>query len=194
MRGVDAGRAHVVERVLGVLGQVHQHRLLDKGLNIGAGFGKWIAFPVEIERHRMTVERFGDITSLFIFKMIAEQLDGVLRWQRAKTKQRPVKRCWHRETACKYHPMTSVAKRAKKMDHGVLVALTEPVNVVNDQHPTGSMDVLNHGVKVLWKRPEARHPLTRNGLSIAELVHRRPADGIALVAAPRLQEGRLPHT
>ena len=30
---------HVVECVHGALGQVHQHRLLDKGLNIGAGFG-----------------------------------------------------------------------------------------------------------------------------------------------------------
>ena len=184
---------HVVKRIHGVLGQVHQHRLLDKGLNISAGFGKRIAFPVEVERHRMTVEGFGDITSLFVLKMITQQLDGVLRWQRSETKQRPIKRCWHRETTGEHHPMTSVTKRSKKMNHGVLMAFTEPVNIIDDQHPTDSVDMLNHGVEVPRKRAGARHPLTRNGLSVAELVHRCPADSIALVGAPRSQKGRLPN-
>ena len=54
--------------------------------------------------------------------------------------------------------------------------------------------MLNHGVKVLWKRAGGRHPLTHNGRSIAELVHRRPTDSIVLVAAPRSQKGRFPDT
>ena len=140
----------------------------------------------------MTVEGFGDITSLFVIKMVAEQLDGVLRWQRTETKQRPIKRCWHRETAGEHHSMTPVAKRTKKVNHGVLMALTEPVNIIDDQHPTASVDMLNHGFRVPRNRAGARHPLTHNGLSIAELVHRCPANGIALVRAPRPQKGRLP--
>ena len=183
---------HVVERIPGVLGQAHQHRLLDKGLNVSAGFRERVTLPVEIERHRMAVEGFGDITSLFVLKMIAEQLDGVLRRQRTEMKQRPIKRCWHRETTGEHHLMTSVAKRSKKMDHSVLMAFTEPVNVVNDQHPLGSVDVLNHGVEVPGERAGGCHPLTCNGLSVAELVHRCPANGIALVGAPRPQKGRLP--
>ena len=183
---------HVVKRVPGVLGQVHQHRLLDKGLDIGAGLGERIAFSVEIQGHRMTVQCFGDITSLFVLKMITEQLDGVLRWQRTETKQRPIKRCWHRETTGEHHPMTSVAKRSEQVNHGVLMTFTEPVNIVDDQHPTGGVDMLNHGVKVPRNRTGIRHPLTRNGLSIAELVHRRPADSIGLVGAPRSQKRRLP--
>ena len=168
--------------------------MLDKGLDISAGFGKRVAFPVEIERHRMTVEGFGNITSLIVPKMIPEQLNGVLRWQRTETKQRPIKRCWHRETTGEHHPMTSVAKRTKKMNHGVLMTFTEPVNVVDDQHPTGSVDVFNHGVKVTGKRAGAFHPLTRNGLPVTEFVHRCPANDITLVAAPRSQKGRLPDT
>ncbi len=142
----------------------------------------------------MAVEGFGNITSLFVLKMITEQLDGVFRRQRTETKQRPIKRCWHRETPGNYHPMTSVAKRIKKVNHGVEMAFTEPVNVIDDQHPTGSVDMLNHGVRVLWKRAGVRHPLTRNGLSVAEFVHRRPANDIALVGTPRSQKGRLPNT
>ena len=106
-RGVDAEEHHVVERIPGVLGQVHQHRLLDKGLMSarlqGAGH-----LPVEIERHRMTVKGLGDITSLFVLKTIAEQLDGVLRRQRTETKQRH-QTVLAPETTGEYHLMTSVA-------------------------------------------------------------------------------------
>ena len=90
--------------------------------------------------------------------------------------------------------MTSVAKRSEKVNHGVLVAFTEPVNIIDHQHPTGSIDVFNHGVKVTGKRLGAFHPLTCNGLPVAEFVHRRPTDNVALVGAPRSQKGRLPNT
>jgi hypothetical protein len=67
----------------------------------------------------MPVEGFGDITSLFVLKMITKQLDGILRWQRTEMEQRPIKRCWHRETTGEHHPMTSVAKRSEKVNHSV---------------------------------------------------------------------------
>ena len=114
---------HVVKRFQPVLGKVHQHRLFDKGLDVGAGLGQRIALAVEIEGHRMAVKGFGNSPAQVVLEMITQQLDGVLRGQRTEMEQRPIKRCWHRE-AGRQAPFCGLDLEAmNEVDHGVLTSV-----------------------------------------------------------------------
>jgi len=91
--------------------------------------------------------------------------------------------------------MTPVEEGAEEVNQGALMALTEAMNIVDDEHTrASSMHLLNHGVKIFWNRACADHPLTDNGLSITEFVNRCPPDGFALLGLPSSEKRRLPNT
>ena len=82
---------HAVQGVQRLSGEVAQHGLFDKGLDVFTRLRKVVTIDIEVERHRMAVQRLGHLQATCFVKVFTQQLLCIFRFEGLQLHNRPVK-------------------------------------------------------------------------------------------------------
>ena len=168
---------HAVHRFKRFIVQPVEHGLFNKGLNVFTGFRKLVSLSVEIERHRVPIERFCDFKAKLLIEMVTQNRCCVTGVERAKFEQRPIKAIGKRKATRDDQLVLPLVKTCKQGANTLEVAWLKQVKVVNNKDVFALLvDVFNHGFGVNRMQSRVREPGLDNGLSIAQFVHRGPTN------------------